>query len=111
MGKVRQHLGHFGLSGDVLPHQQIRTLSGGQKFRVSLAMAMWRKPHLLVMDEPTNHLDLETIDALIVAIKSFEGGIIMVSHDEHLIGEACKDLFVLHNKKLVRFKGSISDYK
>eukprot|EP00440_Ansanella_granifera_P070451 gb/GFBE01076447.1/.p1 GENE.gb/GFBE01076447.1/~~gb/GFBE01076447.1/.p1 ORF type:complete len:479 (+),score=129.92 gb/GFBE01076447.1/:1-1437(+) len=109
--RLRQHLGHFGLGGEVLPHQKVRTLSGGQKFRVSLAMAMYRKPHLLVLDEPTNHLDMETIDALVQALQDFKGGVILVSHDEHMIESACKDLYVLEKKSLVRFAGGIADYK
>eukprot|EP00930_Biecheleria_cincta_P034921 TRINITY_DN24064_c0_g1_i1.p1 TRINITY_DN24064_c0_g1~~TRINITY_DN24064_c0_g1_i1.p1 ORF type:complete len:763 (-),score=140.70 TRINITY_DN24064_c0_g1_i1:41-2329(-) len=109
--RMRQYLGHFGLGGEVLPFQKVRTLSGGQKFRVSLAMAMYCKPHLLVLDEPTNHLDMETIDALVEALCDFKGGFILVSHDEHLIGSACKDLYVLEKKSLVRFPGSISEYK
>eukprot|EP00931_Biecheleriopsis_adriatica_P076579 TRINITY_DN50270_c0_g1_i1.p1 TRINITY_DN50270_c0_g1~~TRINITY_DN50270_c0_g1_i1.p1 ORF type:complete len:766 (-),score=170.00 TRINITY_DN50270_c0_g1_i1:38-2311(-) len=109
--RMRQHLGHFGLGGEVLPHQKVRTLSGGQKFRVSLAMAMHRKPHLLVLDEPTNHLDMETIDALVQALRDFKGGFILVSHDEHLIETACKDLYVLEKKSLTRFCGGIADYK
>ncbi|CAE8699316.1 unnamed protein product [Polarella glacialis] len=109
--KMRMHLGHFGLGGDVLPHQKVKTLSGGQKFRVSLALAMYRKPHLLVMDEPTNHLDLETIDALVDALDEFKGGVILVSHDEHLIDSVCKDLYVLEKKKLNRFPGGIIEYK
>jgi len=109
--KVRQHLGHFGISGDILPHQLIKTLSGGQKFRVSLAMAMWNKPHLLVMDEPTNHLDLETIDALVSALGKFQGGVIFVSHDEHLISTCCTELRITANKKVRQFSGTIADYK
>mmetsp|Transcript_32864 Transcript_32864/g.94418 ORF Transcript_32864/g.94418 Transcript_32864/m.94418 type:complete len:768 (+) Transcript_32864:41-2344(+) len=109
--KMRQHLGHFGLSGDVLPFQLIRTLSGGQKFRVSLALAMWEKPHLLIMDEPTNHLDMETIDALIKAINEFKGGVMVVSHDEHLIASCCKELRVVANKRVVQYNGTIETYK
>jgi len=109
--RMRQHLGHFGLSGDVLPHQLIRTLSGGQKFRVSLALAMWEKPHLLVMDEPTNHLDMETIDALVKAIEEFKGGVIVVSHDEHLISSCCKELRVVANRRVSQYNGTIAQYK
>jgi len=109
--RMRQHLGHFGLSGDVLPNQLIRTLSGGQKFRVSLAMAMYEKPHLLVMDEPTNHLDMETIDALVKAIDGFQGGVMVVSHDEHLISSCCKEIRLLQNKKVIQYNGTIETYK
>jgi len=109
--RMRQHLGHFGLGGDVLPFQSIRTLSGGQKFRVSLALAMWEKPHLLVMDEPTNHLDMETIDALVKAIDDFKGGVMVVSHDQHLIASCCKELRVVANRRVVQYNGTIETYK
>ncbi len=71
---LRRHLANFGLGGEILPKQRIYTMSGGQKCRLCLACAMYRKPHLLVLDEPTNHLDYETIEALIEAIQNFEGG-------------------------------------
>lgn len=109
--KMRMHLASFGLGGEVLPMQLIKTLSGGQKFRVSLALAMYTKPHLIVMDEPTNHLDLETIDALVEAIDGFQGGIVIVSHDEHLIGSICKELYVTANRKVAKFRGTICEYK
>jgi len=109
--KMRMHLASFGLGGEVLPNQLIRTLSGGQKFRVSLALAMYSKPHFLVMDEPTNHLDIETIDALIDAVNGFQGGVAIVSHDEHMIGSICKELYLVEKKKVTRFNGSIKDYK
>jgi len=60
-------------------------LSGGQKSRVAFAVCVWNHPHVLILDEPTNHLDLDAVNALIKAIKKFEGGILIVSHDEHLI--------------------------
>merc|ERR1739842_81798 len=88
---------NFGLGGEVLPKQRISTMSGGQKCRLCLACAMYRKPHLLVLDEPTNHLDYETIEALIEAIQNFEGGVLIVSHDQHLLTSVCKDLYVVDN--------------
>lgn len=109
--RMRMYLATFGLGGEVLPFQLIRTLSGGQKFRISLALAMYSKPHMLVMDEPTNHLDLETIDALIQAVNTFQGGVAIVSHDEHMIGSICKDLYVVANRKVTRFNGTIKEYK
>lgn len=108
---IRKFLGRFGCTGDTMQNQKIKTLSGGQKFRVSLALAMYRKPHLLVMDEPTNHLDMETIDAMVKAIDEFQGGIVIVSHDQHLIGSVCKELYVLANKKVARYHGTIEDYR
>ena len=71
---LRRHLASFGLGGEILPRQSIYTMSGGQKCRLCLASAMYRRPHLLVLDEPSNHLDFETIEALIEGIRDFKGG-------------------------------------
>jgi ATP-binding cassette subfamily F protein 3 len=81
---IRRHLGALGITGD-LALQKVRTLSGGQKSRVAFALITWRKPHIIMMDEPTNHLDLETIDALIDALKKFAGGVVLISHDQHFL--------------------------
>lgn len=95
IGELRRYLANFGLGGDILPNQKILTLSGGQKCRLCLSLAMYRRPHLLILDEPTNHLDLETTEALIEAIQGFQGGVLLVSHDQHLLTSACKELYVV----------------
>jgi len=64
-------------------------LSGGQKSRVAFALAMWKNPHILVLDEPTNHLDIDAVNALIIALNNYQGGVIIVSHDQHLISTVC----------------------
>ncbi len=87
--ELRRHLGRFGVTGD-LALQKIATLSGGQKSRVAFAVVTFTRPHLLILDEPTNHLDLETVDALIMAINQFEGGVMAISHDQHLLS-SCID--------------------
>lgn len=92
--EARKFLGRFGLSGD-LALQPVRTLSGGQKSRLAFAELAFRGPHILLMDEPTNHLDIETIEALAMALNSFEGGLILVSHDERLIEMVCDELWVV----------------
>jgi len=97
---LRRFLANFGLGGEILPNQKIHTMSGGQKCRLCLAAAMYRKPHLLILDEPTNHLDWETCEALIDAIKTFKGGVLLVSHDQHLLTSVCKDMYVLQDGKL-----------
>jgi ATP-binding cassette subfamily F protein 3 len=107
---MRRYLAAFGLQGNVLPKQQIRKLSGGQKFRVALALAMYTQPHFLVLDEPSNHLDMETLSALVDALTKFTGGYVMVSHDEFLISKTCKEIFVV-NGGLTRLEGGFSRYK
>lgn len=102
--EIRRYLANFGLGGDVLPLQKVHTMSGGQKCRLCLASAMYRKPHLLILDEPTNHLDLETTQALIESIRTFKGGVLLVSHDQHLLTSVCKDLYVVENGNLERLR-------
>jgi len=98
--ELRRYLANFGLGGDELPLQKIHTMSGGQKCRLCLAAAMYRTPHLLILDEPTNHLDLETTEALIEAIQNFQGGVLLVSHDQHLLTSVCKHLYVVQDGKV-----------
>ena len=86
-------------------------MSGGQKSRVVFAMLTYRRPHIIVMDEPTNHLDLETIDALVHAIKGFKGGVLVVSHDQHFINQIATSLYVVGNRTIVRHSGTFDDYK
>lgn len=105
---LRRYLANFGLGGEVLPNQRIHTMSGGQKCRLCLASAMYSKPHLLILDEPTNHLDLETTQALIEAIQGFGGGVLLVSHDEHLLTSVCKHMYVLENGQLEELRGGSS---
>ncbi|GAB5355415.1 hypothetical protein AAMO2058_000203500 [Amorphochlora amoebiformis] len=95
--EARQHLGRFALSGD-LQLQPIGSLSGGQKSRVSFAALTWKHPHVLVMDEPTNHLDIETIEALIEAVKEFKGGIIMVSHDQYFLDNIAEEFWGINDE-------------
>eukprot|EP00559_Dactyliosolen_fragilissimus_P005911 CAMPEP_0184861498 /NCGR_PEP_ID=MMETSP0580-20130426/6172_1 /TAXON_ID=1118495 /ORGANISM="Dactyliosolen fragilissimus" /LENGTH=875 /DNA_ID=CAMNT_0027359019 /DNA_START=64 /DNA_END=2691 /DNA_ORIENTATION=+ len=102
---LRRHLANFGLGGEILPKQRIHTMSGGQKCRLCLAAAMYRKPHLLILDEPSNHLDWETLEALVEAIKNFEGGVLLVSHDQHLLTSVCKELYVVDKGDLQLLPG------
>jgi len=108
--EVRSHLSRYGIPAE-LATQRIGLMSGGQKSRVAFAYVTWNKPHILVMDEPTNHLDLETVEALIIAIGMFEGGVIMVSHDQHFIEMAAEEFWVIKDRKLSQFKGSFEEYK
>ena len=114
--EARKFLGRCGLSGD-LALKPIKVLSGGQKSRVAFAELACRLPHILLMDEPTNHLDLETIEALAMSLNKFEGGVVLVSHDERLIQMVADELWVVHKGKngepgrVEVFGGSLEDYR
>ena len=69
-------------------------MSGGQKSRVSFAMITWEKPHILMLDEPTNHLDYDAINALIMGLNDYKGGLVVVSHDEYFLNALCDRLFL-----------------
>jgi len=107
---IRKHLGGMGITGN-LALQPIYSLSGGQKSRVAFAHITWMKPHLLLLDEPTNHLDMETIDGLIRALNGFSGGVLIVSHDEHLISTVCDQIWICENKHVTPFFGDFDDYR
>ncbi|KAJ8578299.1 hypothetical protein ON010_g900 [Phytophthora cinnamomi] len=108
--EFRSHLGRFNLSGE-LAIKPTRTLSGGQKSRVGFALMTWRLPHVVVLDEPTNHLDMETIDALIDALREYKGGVVIVSHDQHFVTSVCEELWVVGDQKVARFRGTMGEYK
>ena len=106
----RAHLGAFGLTGEIAL-RPIYLLSGGQKSRVSFAMITFEKPHILILDEPTNHLDYDAINALILALNNFAGGLVVVSHDEYFINGVCDRLYLVENQAVKAFSGTIQDYR
>ncbi|KAJ1970063.1 ATP-binding cassette, regulator of translational elongation [Dispira parvispora] len=109
--EYRRHLGAFGITG-MVGLQTIRTLSGGQKSRVSFACLAIQHPHILVLDEPTNHLDMDSIDALTNALREFGGGVVLVSHDERFIDAVANELWVCQDGTLSKFRGEgIKEYK
>ncbi len=107
---LRTFLGSFAFSGDkaLLPAGQ---LSGGEQARLALAMIAFQKPNLLLLDEPTNHLDLEMREALTVALASYPGALILVSHDRHLLEAIADKLWLIDDGKVAEFDGDLSDYK
>jgi len=105
--EVRAHLGNFGMGRLAL--QPIGTLSGGERCRVALAAITLRPPHVLLLDEPTNHLDLATVQALCSALESFEGSVVVTSHDRHLLRQVCTDFYVLRERKLAKVR-SLEDF-
>ncbi|KAI8569822.1 hypothetical protein RHMOL_Rhmol02G0306300 [Rhododendron molle] len=108
--KLRGHLGSFGITGN-LALQPMYTLSGGQKSRVAFAKITFKKPHILLLDEPSNHLDLDAVEALIQGLVLFQGGVLMVSHDEHLISGSVEQLWAVTDGKVSPFNGTFQDYK
>ena len=88
---VIQHLKDFGLEEEIAGHNMIRGLSGGQKVKLVLAAAMWCQPHLLVLDEPTNYLDRDSLGALASGIKEYNGGVLMISHNNEFTSALCNE--------------------
>jgi ATP-binding cassette, subfamily F, member 3 len=108
--KIRDHLGSFGFQGD-RAFEPVSRFSGGEKARLTLALLVARRPNLLLLDEPTNHLDIEMRQALNVALQSFEGGMVVVSHDRHLIKSVADTLWLVADGKLQEFSGDLDDYQ
>jgi ATP-binding cassette subfamily F protein 3 len=108
--RVRDHLGKFGFQGD-RAFEPVARFSGGEKARLTLALLVARRPNLLLLDEPTNHLDIEMRHALTVALQGFQGGLIVVSHDRHLIKTAADTLWLAADGKLKVFDGDLDDYQ
>ena len=108
--RVRDHLGRFGFEGD-RAFEPVARFSGGEKARLTLALLVARRPNLLLLDEPTNHLDIDMRQALTVALQSFEGGLVVVSHDRHLIKSVADTLWLVADGKLEVFDGDLDDYQ
>ncbi len=107
--QVRAHLAHFGFSGD-RADTQVASLSGGEKARLLFAMMSFEKPNILLLDEPTNHLDVDAREALVHALNTFEGAVILVSHDAHLVELVADRLWLVKDGSCQPFDGSLDDY-
>jgi ATP-binding cassette, subfamily F, member 3 len=107
---VQGHLGRFGFSGDEV-QRRAETLSGGERARVALAMLMLTRANLLVLDEPTNHLDVETIEVLEDAIETYEGTVILVSHDRAMLRALANRVWVLHDRRITAFDGTFAEWE
>ena len=108
--EYRRHLGAFGITGTT-SLQKMSLLSGGQKSRVAFACLGLTNPHILVLDEPSNHLDIEAMDALSKALREFQGGVLMVSHDVTMLQNVCDSLWVCDRGRVEPFPGDITSYK
>jgi len=107
---MRNYLGGFAFPGDMAT-TSIETFSGGEKARLALALIVWQRPNLLLLDEPTNHLDLETREALTVALAQFEGTLVLVSHDRHLLRATTDQFLIVAEGRLSPFDGDLEDYR
>ncbi|MGB2078704.1 MAG: ABC transporter ATP-binding protein, partial [Vibrio sp.] len=107
--QLRDYLGSFGFAGDKAL-DKVAPFSGGEKARLVLALVVWQKPNLLLLDEPTNHLDLDMRQALTMALQTFEGAMVIVSHDRYLLRATTDDLYLVDNQQVEPFNGDLTDY-
>jgi ATP-binding cassette, subfamily F, member 3 len=108
-GVVRAQLGRFGFSGDKANTAASR-LSGGERARLALALITRDAPHLLILDEPTNHLDVDAREALVQALNDYEGAVILISHDRHMVELTADRLVLVEHGAAIDYPGSIDDY-
>jgi ATP-binding cassette subfamily F protein 3 len=106
---LRSYLGGFDFRGNMVDAPCGR-FSGGEKTRLALALMIRTAPNLLLMDEPTNHLDLEMREALTIALQETEAGMVLVSHDRHLLRATCDELWLVADGKVTPFDGDLDDY-
>merc|ERR1712013_145295 len=92
---VEKHLGDFGVDPESASHTQINQLSGGMKVKVVLAAFMWQNPHVLILDEPTNYLDREGLGALVLAIKDYKGGVLIISHNKEFCDNVATEKWIM----------------
>ncbi|MDX3775357.1 ABC transporter ATP-binding protein [Chromatiaceae bacterium AAb-1] len=107
--KLRDFLGGFGFHGDKAL-EACAPFSGGEKARLVLALIVYQRPNLLLLDEPTNHLDLDMREAIVMALQDFEGAIVVVSHDRHLLNSTTDEFYLVAHGKVVPFDGNLEDY-
>ena len=107
--KVRAHLGRFGFSGPRV-ETKIGNLSGGEKARLTLALITKDAPHILLLDEPTNHLDIDSREALVQALNEYEGAVLLVTHDPHLIELTADRLWLVANGTVRAYEGDLDEY-
>ncbi|MDP0342767.1 ABC transporter ATP-binding protein [Glaesserella parasuis] len=108
--ELRNYLGGFAFHGDKVK-QTVSSFSGGEKARLVLALIVWQRPNLLLLDEPTNHLDLDMRQALTEALTQYEGSLVIVSHDRHLLRSTVNEFYLVHDGKVEEFNGNLEDYQ
>lgn len=107
---LRNYLAQFGFTGDRV-NESIAPFSGGEKARLALALIVWHKPNLLILDEPSNHLDVETREALTTALAEYEGSLLLVSHDRHLLRTTVDQFWLVAHGTVSAFEGDLDDYR
>lgn len=107
--EIRDFLGGFNFAGDMAV-QPIHHFSGGEKARLALAKLVWLKPNILLLDEPTNHLDLGMRSAIEIALQSYEGALILISHDRHMLKTTVDNFYLVYQHKVQPFDGDLDDY-
>ncbi|MWQ18760.1 ABC transporter ATP-binding protein [Glaesserella parasuis] len=108
--ELRNYLGGFAFHSDKVK-QAVSSFSGGEKARLVLALIVWQRPNLLLLDEPTNHLDLDMRQALTEALTQYEGSLVIVSHDRHLLRSTVDEFYLVHDGKVEEFNGDLEDYQ
>jgi elongation factor 3 len=98
--EIEKHFADFGLEPEFVSHNSMRGLSGGQKVKIVLGAATWRRPHVMCLDEPTNYLDRESLAALIEALKVFEGGVLVITHNRDFSESLCKEVWAMRDGRL-----------
>lgn len=106
---LRKFLGSFGFGGERID-ATIENFSGGEKARLALALIVWQRPNVLLLDEPTNHLDLEMRHALTLAIQEYQGALVIVSHERHLLRACCDEFMLVADGVAQNFEGDLEDY-
>ena len=108
--ELRNYLGGFAFAGDKVL-ENVSTFSGGEKARLALALIVWEKPNILLLDEPTNHLDLNMREALTMALQDYEGALVVVSHDRHLLKSTTDNFYLVDDGIVDEFNGDLEDYQ
>ncbi len=108
--ELRDYLGGFAFVGD-MALAPVDRFSGGEKARLALALLIWRRPNLLLLDEPTNHLDIDMREALTEALQEYQGALVLVSHDRHLLRTTCDEFLLVANGQVAEYDGDLDDYR
>lgn len=108
--QLRDYLGGFAFKGEKV-NDSVKSFSGGEKARLVLALIVWQRPNLLLLDEPTNHLDLDMRQALTEALVDYQGSLVVVSHDRHLLRNTVEEFYLVHDKRVEQFSGDLEDYQ